>query len=485
MGKLEMLEPQKVFHFFEEISQIPRGSGNERGISNYLVDFANKRGLDVIQDHSLNVLIKKPGSAGYEDSPALIIQGHIDMVCEKAPDSTHNFEKDPLSLVIENDFIRAIDTTLGADDGIAVAYALALLDADDICHPPLEAVFTTDEEVGMRGADTFDVSLLKGKRMLNMDTEEEGKLLVSCCGGRKATIELPVAWESADEKMITMIVKVNHLTGGHSGADIHLQRANANKLLGRVMYALDKKFEFSIASINGGFMDNAITRDASAIILVNREDKEKIADFVEELMYQFRDEYEDTEKNLEVTALQSQSVILNVFTETTKERVISILMLIPYGVLSMCMDMAGLVESSNNLGIVQTRADSVIFCSAIRSSIASLKEDIYNRLCCIATLNGAKIRYRGDYPSWRFRPDSKILALFKETYLDVFGKEPSVEAIHAGLECGIFADKIPDLDIISIGPQMWDVHTTKEHLSISSVARTWNYIKAVLKRMKE
>lgn len=484
MRALEQLESKSVFYFFTEISKIPRGSGNEKAISDYIMNFAKERGLFCRQDEAYNVLVKKEGTKGYENAPTVIIQGHIDMVCEKNEGTKHDFLKDPLQLKIEGDFISAEGTTLGADNGIAVAYGLAILDAKNLEHPPIEAVFTTDEEVGMKGANIFDVSDLKGRLFLNLDTEEEGKLLVSCCGGKRASIDLPLERENAPSWGSPYLLKIRGLKGGHSGSDINLQRANANKLMGRILSRLLSEYEIRVATIDGGVMDNAISREADSVIIVKREEIAGIKEVLVELQNTFLHEYRASDSNISLSLELLQEKVLQVFTQQTAKKAVHILLLIPYGVKTMSLEMPGLVESSSNVGIVKTNEEIMTFHSALRSSVASRKQVIYDEIQSIAELTGSKISSSAEYPAWEFNPDSKLLRLFQDTYLDIYGKDAEVESIHAGLECGLFAEKIPGLDMISIGPDMFDVHTPDERVSISSTIRVWEFLKQVLRRIR-
>lgn len=484
MNVLEHLEPKEVFTFFEEISNIPRGSGNEKAISDYIVNFAKKRGLYYRQDKANNVLITKKGTLHYETAPTLIIQGHMDMVCEKNADTKHDFLVDPLELKVEGDYVSAKGTTLGADNGIAVAYALALLDSDTIVHPPLEVIITTDEEVGMQGAYAFDASDLKGKLFLNLDSEEEGKFLVSCCGGKRATIILPIERETIPQWGIAAIVKIKGLKGGHSGTDIHLQRANANKLLARVLSFLNEQYDIRIATINGGSMDNAICREAEAAIAVKKEDFNNIKQTLKEIEETFQKEYRDCDDGITILFDTLNESVEKVLTVDTAEKAISVLILIPYGVVTVNLAVNGLVESSSNIGIVKTNEDSITFASAVRSSVISRKYMIFDEIKSIAKLVGGKAVSSSEYPAWEYNPDSKLLKLFQEVYQDIYQKEADVEAIHAGLECGLFAQKVEGLDLISMGPNMYDVHTPDEKISISSVVRVWDFLKEVLKRIK-
>lgn len=484
MNILSNFEPTNVFKYFEEITKIPHGSGNEKQISDYIVNFAKERNLFYYQDESNNVLIKKKGSVGYENSKPVIIQGHIDMVCEKNADTEHNFLKEGLKLEIDGDYIRAKGTTLGADNGIAVAYALALLDSNDIDLPPLECLFTTDEEVGMKGAMKFDTNMLEGKRLINIDSEEEGKLLVSCCGGMRVSLNLPVKYRDIYDDELLYSLKIRGLKGGHSGSDIHMERANAHKLMGRLLYNLSKNFKIGLAQMYGGAMDNAICREADAVLSVKSTDLKNIKEQIIQLENIFKNEYRKSDNGITLIFEPLENKLKNLFDDETLQNIITVLNLIPYGVIARSIEISGLVESSSNIGIVKEENNFIKFTSALRSSVSTRKDMIFDTINIIANSVGASVECNSSYPEWEYNPKSEILKLFKETYQDMFKKEVEIEAIHAGLECGIFARKIPNIDIISFGPNMYDVHTPFERLSISSTKRTWDYLKEVLKRMK-
>lgn len=484
MNVLKHLGCDQVFAYFEAICEIPHGSCHEKELSDYIVSFAKERGLYCRQDERWNVVIKKPGTAGYEASPALIIQGHIDMVCDKNEGTAHDFLKDPLQLYIDGDDIKAKGTTLGADNGIAVAYMLALLDAAEIEHPPLECVFTVEEEIGMGGATDFDPFDLEGRRFLNMDTEEEGHLMVSCCGGRRMRVFLPIERETQKAGTESFSVAIRGLKGGHSGSDIHLQRANANVLLGRVLYQLRQVVAYDLIRADGGNMDNAICREAEAVIALAPEAVEKAAALVSELGEVFRQEYKACETDMILT-MEPSAEGGAVLTEETKLRLIAMLQLLPYGVQTMDANMEGLVESSTNIGILKTEADHIFIDNAVRGSVESRKDAICKKIEMLGELCGARVEGVHDYPGWQYNPDSALLRIFKEAWEEKFGVVPKVVAIHAGLECGLFAEKMPGLDLISLGPNMYDVHTPDERLSISSTERVWEYLKLVLKKLKD
>ena len=483
MHVLDHLGCDKVFYYFEAICDIPHGSFHEKALSDYIVEFAKERGLYYRQDERMNVIVKKVGTAGYENSPALIIQGHIDMVCEKNADTEHDFLTEPLKLYIDGDDIKARGTTLGADNGIAVAYMLALLDAQDIEHPPIECVFTVEEEIGMGGATDLDAFDLEGKRFLNMDTEEEGHLMVSCCGGRRMRMYLPVERAAASQDKKAFVVRIRGLKGGHSGADIHLQRASANVLMGRLLLELKETVGYDLVRVDGGNMDNAICREAEAVLCVEPAKENELVSAVEEMQKIFWNEYKDRESSILMTVEASEAAA-EVLTEEVRDNIIALLKLLPYGVQTMDTNMEGLVESSSNIGIVRTEEDHIFVDNAVRGSVESRKEAICKKIEVLGELCGAKVVGVNDYPGWAYNPDSELLKIFKEAWEEKFGVEPKVVAIHAGLECGLFAKKIPGLDLISLGPDMHDVHTPDERLSISSTIRIWEYLKVVMKKLK-
>lgn len=484
MNLLDHLGCDKVFYYFEAIANIPHGSFHEKALSDYIVAFAKERGLYCRQDARHNVVVKKPGTAGYEASPALIIQGHIDMVCDKNEGTDHDFLTEPLRLYIDGDNIKAQGTTLGADNGIAVAYMLALLDANDIKHPPLECVFTVEEEIGMGGATDFDAFDLEGKRFLNMDTEEEGHLMVSCCGGRRMHLHLPAKRTAVSAGKKACVIRIRGLKGGHSGADIHLQRASANVLMGRLLLALREKMDYDLVKVNGGNMDNAICREAEAVLCMEPEKEVAAAELVAQMQGLFWNEYKDRESSILMTMEAAEEETPEVLTKETRDKLIALLQLLPYGVQTMDTNMEGLVESSSNIGILHTDGEYIYIDSAVRGSVESRKDAICKKIELLGELCGAKVEGVNDYPGWQYNPASELLQIFREAWVEKFGVEPKVVAIHAGLECGLFAKKIPGLDLISLGPEMHDVHTPDERLSISSTIRVWEYLKLVLKKLK-
>ena len=480
MRVLDQLEPRSVFHFFEDLCQIPHGSGNTRAISDYCVAFAQARGLRYVQDELNNVVIWKDGTAGYENAPAVILQGHLDMVTEKTPDSPIDFTKDALALQVEGDFVSAKGTTLGGDDGIAVAMALAVLDSSELPHPPLEAIFTVDEEVGMEGAFGLDSAPIKGRRMLNIDSEDEGVLTVSCAGGVRANMELPL--ETAPCDMPCVRVTLDGLVGGHSGAEIHKERGNSNILMGRFLRVLkDAAPALRLVSVKGGLKDNAIPLATEAVAAVPEgTDAAAQAAAFEAVL---RNEFSVSDPGLRLCACACAAAG-SAMTEESTARVLDFLTLVPNGIYAMSMDIPGLVQTSCNLGILDAEGAQLCACSSIRSAIASQKEMLYSRMEALCARLGGSVHPTGDYPGWQYRRESALRETMVAAFRDLYGHEPKVEAIHAGLECGLFADKLPGLDAVSFGPDLQEIHTVRERMSISSVQRTWTYLCEILKRLQ-
>lgn len=482
MAVLANLEPQKVFHYFEEISKIPHGSYHTKQISDYLVNFAKERGLFCLQDEANNVIIVKEATAGYENAPAVILQGHTDMVCQKAPGSAHNFEKDGLDLAIDGDLILAKGTTLGGDDGIAVAYCLAILDSDEIAHPKLEVLLTSDEEVGLLGAVAADLSSLEGKMLINLDSEEEGEFLTSCAGGARANLTLPVT--RVKKEGIAYEISVEGLTGGHSGMEIVKERANANKMMGRLLFELRKEAEFSIGELSGGQADNAIPRECQAILLAAEEDQTALEEKTKQMERIFQQEQKVQDPKLTVKLTKIGKKEMDVLDRSSLTQTLMVLNMLPNGIQAWSMELEDLVETSLNLGILALEQEELRLSSSVRSAVESKKEYLLEQLRMLIEYAGGTMDTHGEYPAWEYKADSKIRRIFTETYRDMYGKEPVIKAIHAGLECGIFCNKIEGIDCISLGPNMYDVHTTEERLSISSTERTWKLLIEVLSRLK-
>lgn len=484
MERIENSSCKEVFEYFKELNTIPRASGNEQAISDWLVNFAKENKLEVIQDEALNIIISKAGTKGYENSDTIILQGHMDMVAEKAEDSDHDFEKDPIKFIVDGDTIHADNTTLGADNGIAIAYALAILASDDTPHPPLEVLITTSEETGMDGAIALDINNLKGRKLLNLDSEAEGELLVSCAGGVDAFISLPLVKNKAANETGKKI-QVTGLFGGHSGMEIHKQRGNAIKILSRVLYDFSKENDFELASLEGGTKLNAIPRKASAIINIDSRSNEILDKHIEKWNKILKDELESIDDGVELVLADESQASTDVYSKETRDNILNIISLLPNGVINMSPNIEGLVQTSNNLGIVEISKDTMIFKSAIRSSVNSMKFEVSDKLEQLSTMTGAGLELSGYYPEWKFKKDSELRDAFIEVYIDKYGKEPIVNAIHAGLECGIFDEKFEgDIDLISFGPNIHNAHTPKENMEIPSVERTFDLLKDLLSHLK-
>lgn len=481
---LKDLQPVEVFKYFEKLSQIPRGSGNEKDVSDYLVAFAKEHNLEYIQDSALNVVIKKKATPGYEDSPAVVLQGHMDVVCEKNTGIEHDFTKDPLKLRIIEDMIYATGTTLGADNGIAVAMGLAILASNEYSHPGIELLVTTSEETGMDGAAALDPKNIAGRTLINIDSEEEGTLLVSCAGGVTAKTIIPAAWEAMDATLVPYITKIRGLKGGHSGLEIDKERGNSNKLMGRILMSILSEIDFRLGSLNGGSKHNAIPRETDAVILVRADDKTLVEKKLYECGEVFANELRISDSDVRVEFEVLPILPPEMLSKESTNHVVNYLYLVINGVASMSMDIKGLVESSSNLGVISTHKDSIEFISSIRSSVRSLKYELHNRLVVNAALNGGSVVTESDYPEWAYNPDSKVRVIFEDVYEKMYGKKPHITAIHAGLECGLFSEKFGQLDAISFGPNIYDVHTPNEHISISSIQRTWEYLLEVLKNVR-
>ncbi len=478
MAVLEHLEPKSVFSFFEQICAIPHGSGNTKAISDYLVRFAEARALEHYQDALNNVIIIKEAAPGYESAEPVILQGHMDMVCEKAPDCTKDMASEGLDLAVEGDTVYARGTTLGGDDGIAVAMALAVLDDPDLPHPRIEAVFTVDEETGMDGAFGIDVSPLKAKRLINIDSEAEGIFTVSCAGGCRANCVIPVT--RAPFSGAALRVDVEGLAGGHSGTEIDKGRANADKLLGRVLLTCANRLPLRIISVSGGLKDNAIPTAACATLIAG--DEAALRDVCAQMDKTLKEEFCVTDPGVAVRVSAAEAAAP--MDEASTRRVLCLLTCVPNGIQTMSADIKGLVQTSLNLGILTTQPDSVSASFSVRSSVESQKKMLLERLACLTEQLGGSVSTHGDYPGWAYRQESPLRDLLTAVYTDQYGHPPVIEAIHAGLECGLFSGKIPGLDCISIGPDLTDIHTFREKLHVASTARTWALVTEALKRMK-
>ena len=479
MRVLENLEPKKVFQYFEDISNIPRPSYKEEKISNYLVQFAKEHNLEYYQDELFNVIIIKEATPGYEDVEPIILQGHMDMVCEKKPDCTKNMDEEGLDLAIDGDYIYAKGTTLGGDDGIAVAYALAILDDDSLEHPRLEFVCTVSEEVGMDGAFGLDVSMLKGKKLLNLDSEEEGILLTSCAGGCGSEVTLSVSRENVCG--VKLSVNVNKLTGGHSGAEIDKWRANSNMVMAALLAEMDEKAGLRLISMEGGKKDNAIPRDCVAEVMVAADKVDAAIEAAKAYADGIKREYEVSDPEMEISVVNEGEATALALSHADSTKAIALILALPNGIQRMSRDIEGLVETSLNLGVLVLEENALVLRYALRSSVGSAKDAMSQKIAYIAKAFGAKAEFSGQYPAWEYKKDSALREDMVRVYEEMFGKKPVVEAIHAGLECGILAGKIPGLDAVSIGPEMHDIHTSEERLGISSTERMYRYVVELLR----
>ncbi len=497
MSVLNGIEPAAVFRYFEEISGIPHGSSDTKRISDYCVEFAKEHALKYIQDTHNNIIIFKDGTKGYEQSQPVMIQGHLDMVCEKEKDCDIDFNKDGLCLQLTQGMISAQGTTLGGDDGIAVAYALALLDSQDIPHPPLEVIFTVDEEIGMLGAAALDCSELKSKTMLNLDSEEEGYLLVSCAGGITCTCHIPIDYmvdksneiskENAPGIVVTLMV--TGLTGGHSGVEIDKGRANANQVLGRVLFAIKEKMKYGLIEVKGGLKDNAIPRESYAKLLIADRNLDEFNQIISDYNAILANEYGTTDKDIQLIIKESLAVKsleedIRMLSYECAARVITALVNLPGGIQKMSHDIDGLVQTSLNMGILDTKEEEVIMSFSVRSSVGSEKEELVAKLRCLMEILGGDLICAGEYPAWEYKQDSNLRELMSGIYEEQTGQKPVIQALHAGVECGLFAGKIRELDCVSFGPDIMDIHTPAERMSVASVERTWNYLLEILKRLK-
>jgi len=474
--KLAGLEPASVFGYFEKICSIPHGSGNTKLISDYLVSFAKEHNIRYIQDELNNVILFGEGTCGMENHWPVILQGHMDMVCEKDADCPLDMSVDGLDIAHDGKHIYAKGTTLGGDDGIAVAYALALLADKSIPHPPLEVIITVDEETGMYGADGIDLSPLSGKTLINLDSEEEGVFTVSCAGGGTATISLDAQRRAVYGPCIRLTV--DGLQGGHSGAEIHKNRANANKVMGEFLSRIQKLMPLCLTSLVGGSKDNAIPRSCQATLVAMGTNLERINDIAQQLQEEIRLQYDEPEATVQafdVDALGGNSMS----TEATA-KVIGLLCAAPNGVQKMSEDIPNLVQTSLNMGICKL-GEKFTATFSVRSSVNSEKLELLEKLHALSDLFGGEYVLHGQYPAWEYKKESYLRDTMVRVYRDMFGKDAKVLAIHAGLECGLLGEKIPGLDCVSIGPSMQDIHTSREKLDIASTKRTWEFLLEVLK----
>lgn len=483
MGVLKHLKPARVFHYFEEICGIPHGSGNTRQISDYLVSFAAAHGLKYRQEPCGNVVIWKPASAGCEQAAPVMLQGHMDMVAVKTPDCGLDLEKDGLQLAVTEDgkWVYARGTSLGGDDGIAVAYALAILEDDTLRHPPLEAVFTVDEEIGLLGAAALNAGDLKSRILLNMDSEDDGIFLTSCAGG--ATVECLAAAPMEKKSGVVYSWRLDGLCGGHSGSDIHLGRANANVIFGRFLAQVGEKVPFSVGEFAGGEKDNAIADRCRALLVAAPEDARKLEQETEQFGNMICAEYAGPEPGMRLTLNRESQTEQMVLTETGQKSLTVLLEHLPAGIQRMMPRMPQMVQTSLNLGVLRRKEEEISLTYSVRSASAAEKQWLIRRMRDLCELAGGYCRVSGEYPAWEYREDSHIQKLMAQTYEELTGEPPVLTGIHAGVECGIFSEKLPGIDCISYGPQMRDIHTVRERLEIASVEKNYELTRKVLEKL--
>lgn len=478
---LANLEPKSLFKFFEEILSIPRPSKHEEKMTEYLINWAKERNLEYVSDEIGNVIIRKGATKGKENSPWVCLQSHIDMVCEKNSDKVFDFEKDAIVPKIEGEWLKADGTTLGADDGIGVATALAILDANDIEHGPIECLFTVDEETGLSGAEALSADVLKSRILLNLDSEDEGEIFIGCAGGIDTVAKLPYDKEETPDAPAFKIM-VKGLKGGHSGDDINKGLACANKLLNRILWSLDKEMDLRLACFEGGNLRNAISREANATFVVAKEDvelmKEIVAQFTKDLIYEFR----TTEPDMEIILSEAEKPEF-VVDMLSQDNLLNVLYACPHGVLAMSREIPGFVETSTNLASVKMKEDHFFITTSQRSSVESAKYAAAYRVESCFLLAGADVEHGDGYPGWAPNPESKILKIAVDAYKKLFNKEPIVRAIHAGLECGLIGEKYPGMDMISYGPTLRGVHSPDERLEIKTVELYWKHTLEILKNI--
>jgi dipeptidase D len=482
--ELLTLKPEKVWYYFREILNIPRPSKKEEKIREYLKEFGKKHNLETIEDETGNILIRKPATKGMENRKPVVLQSHIDMVCEKNSDKQHDFDNDPIEAHIEDGWVTADGTTLGADDGIGVAAQLAILASDDIPHPDLECLFTVDEETGLTGAFGLKPDLLKGKILLNLDSEDEGQLFIGCAGGQDTVGKLPYDKEPAPENHTAYKVMISGLSGGHSGDDINKNKANANKLLNRFLWKYQDELELKINNFDGGNLRNAIAREAYAVVLIPNDKKEDFEKEIPAFEKILKAEYHITEPNLKFSA-ETTDLPEWVMDHESQVILLDTVYAMPHGVIAMSQDIEDFVETSTNLASVKFLDEEIEITTSQRSSLESKKEDIVNMVKSVFGLAGASAESSDGYPGWTPNPNSEVVAVTEKVYKNLFNETPEVLAIHAGLECGLIGDKYPGMDMISFGPTIKGAHSPDERIEIESVQKFWDLTLEVLKNIPE
>lgn len=482
MSVFEGLEPKRVYDYLEQFLSIPRETYNTKAASDYCVAFAKEHGLWVKQDEANNVIIKKPGTPGYEKSEAVILQGHLDMVCAKDPDLDFDFAKDAIQAYVEDGYVKAKGTTLGADNGIALGIILAILESDDIPHPPIEALFTSDEEDGLLGAEALDMSDFTATKLLNVDGEVEGVLTIGCAGGIRMAVHIPIEKETAEGTAIE--IRIRGLLGGHSGAEIHHQRGNAHKMLGRLLNRIRQRVDMRLVFMEGGKQDNVISSDSTARILVKESDAELVKELVLEMEQTFLDEFMGEEPGLKVVMKEEPSVKEEVLGQDSTDRAIDFLVILPNGVMEYSRKLEGIVETSLNVGAVHTTDTHFTTVHYLRSSVDTRNDQLWEKMNVCAKMVGGEVELLTKFLAWPMRLGTKLQDIMSETYQEMFGKDVVIDNLHAGLEPARFVLKKPELECVSFGPNLEEVHSVNERMDIASVTRTWNYILEILKKCK-
>ncbi len=483
---LQALEPKLVWEHFDAIRRIPRPSKHEEKIAAHVVDWAKEKGYEVQRDAAGNIVVRVPATPGHEKAPAIVLQGHLDMVCEKNSDVAHDFMADPIEVTVEGDWVKAVGTTLGADNGIGVAAAMAIADDPEAVHGPLEILLTIDEETGLTGAMRLDGSMLTGRTMLNLDTEEDGAVYIGCAGGADSTAELPVSRRKALMGSVPVKLIVRGLRGGHSGVDIHENRANALKLATRTLLAaIGDGLELDLVSIEGGSKHNAIPREAFAVVRLPKTALDAFRAVVEKSLADFREEFAaiDPGLDLAVEELDDTDAFAQPLNVHARDKLLHVLNGIPHGVLAMSREVPGLVETSNNLAVVNTNDTAVLIVTSHRSSVMPSLFAVQEQVRSVCVLGGAKVEVHDAYPGWKPNPDSAIVKKTVSIFEELFGKTPELKAIHAGLECGLLLEKVPDMDVVSIGPEIQNAHSPDEKVQISSVQRFYTHLKEILRQL--
>ena len=484
-NKLVNLKPERVFYYFEELSKIPRESGNEKAVSDFLVDTAKKLGLEVYQDKINNIVIKKPATKGYENSDGIILQGHMDMVCEKELDSNHNFKTDGLDLIVDGNYLRANKTTLGADNGIAVAMGLAVLEDNAIEHPEIELLVTVEEETTMRGALELEENILTGKMLINIDSEEEAWVTVGSAGGKEIDIRFNEGKEKFENTNSDFYrLEVKNLFGGHSGVEINKNRLNANKVLSEVVTEIKKDFDINLCDVKGGSKHNAIPRECYFDIAIDKSFSQNFIIESRKIFEKYKNKYINQDSNITFEISKLENKYSENYPNNLFEKLLGLLNDLPTGVNTWLKEYPEIVESSNNLAIIKVIDDKITITISLRSSEPSVLNSLEEKIITIAKKYSASYKETGAYPEWRFKPISRLRDTAVKTYQDLFNEKMQVTVIHAGLECGAISMHYPDLDMISIGPNIYDVHTPKEKMEITSVEKYYKYLVELLKNLK-